>query len=92
MQAYSKSIVNSFDVSQSGTHFAYITYSSKANIDFGFNALSGSGYTAQGVNRLIDGVTHKRGAFRYVNNGLQMAEKQLFTAQYGARQTARQVK
>ncbi|XP_031572994.1 collagen alpha-6(VI) chain-like [Actinia tenebrosa] len=91
MQKYSQSIVNSFDVSQTGTHFAYITYSSKANIDFGFNALSGSGYTPKGVNRLIDGITHKQGTFRYVNSGLEMAERQLFTAQYGARQTARQV-
>lgn len=91
MQRYSQSIVNSFDVSQTGTHVGYITYSSNANVDFGFNALSGSGYTAKGVNKLIDGVKHKRGGDRYVNSGLEIAERQLFTTRFGARQTARQV-
>lgn len=89
---FSKWIVGKMTVSADGGHVGFISFADQANIDFKFNALSGSGYTQEAVEGLIDGVPKMPGSGRRLDLGLDAAYRTLFTTQGGVRNDAKKVR
>jgi hypothetical protein len=80
-----------FHISSDGDHVGFITYSSTPTVGFRFNALSGRGYTSDGVKGIIDRLIHQRGSGRRIDLALDMANRDLFSPAGGARPHTRQV-
>ena len=85
MKSFLKSLVNSFDVSQSGSHVAIITYSSKPKVTLKFNDLQGSELNVAAVNEKIDRMPHMRG-LTFIDKALVLAERKVFTVANGMRE------
>lgn len=88
---FAKAMLRQFHISSDGDHVGFITYSLTPALGFRFNALSGSGYTINGVEGLIDKLVNLRGSGRRLDLALDMANQQLFSQAGGARPSARQV-
>ena len=85
---YARAVTDSFDVSSSRTRVGAIVYSNYARIAFPFDA----DYTRVGVKQLIYGMRQSDSTGKRIDRALQMAYRDLFSARYGARTGARQVK
>ena len=85
---YAKAVIDSFDISSSRTRVGFIVFSNYARIAFPFDA----DYTRAGVKQMIDGMQQSDSAEQRIDRALQVAYRDLFSARYGARTGARQVK
>ena len=90
MQDFLKKVTNVFNVGPNGTHIAVIAYSTNAELEFTFNALSGAQITAAEYGKLIDKMRFQRG-FTYIDKALIMADEQVFTFSAGMRPGVPQV-
>ena len=84
---YVKAVIDEFDISPRRTHVGFIEFSDYARIAFPFNA----DYSREGVRQMIDGVQRLGGREQRIDRALQLADRDLFSSQYGARKEARQV-
>ena len=80
-------MVDSFDVSEAGTHVALIEYSTEASIQLKFNDFSGAQLNAVNVKRRVQKMPHKRG-FTYIDKALTLANTEIFTKEAGMRDDA----
>lgn len=86
--SYAKAVIYSFDISSTRTRVGFVVFGKYARIAFPFNA----DYTRTGVYQLIDGIQPSYSKEQRIDRALQMAYRDLFSARYGARAGARQVK
>ena len=84
MLNFLKEIINEFNVGPDGTHVAVVAYSTRAVLEFTFNAFSGSDITAENYAKRIDRIRFQRG-FTYIDKALKMADEQVFTSSAGMR-------
>ena len=85
-----KDAVKAFGFSPSGSHFASISYSSYAVVDFRFNTLTGDKLNAVELNKIVDRIKHQRG-YTYIDRALLLADKEIFSERGGMRQAVRKV-
>lgn len=85
---YAKAVTDSFDISSSRTRVGFIIFSDYARIAFPFDA----DYTRVGVKQMIDGMQQSGSNEQRIDRALRVAYRDLFSARYGARTGARQVK
>lgn len=85
---YARAVTDSFDISSSRTRVGAIVFSDYARIAFPLNA----DYTRVGVQQLIFGMRQSDSTGQRIDRALQVAYRDLFSARYGARTGARQVK
>lgn len=92
VQGFSKSIVDKFDVSPKGTHFAYVVYSDDANRVAAFPQSFGPGveYNAETVKDIIGAIQKRGGQEKNANKALPLVYE-TFTAPYGGRPNSRKV-
>ena len=90
MLDFLKNVTNVFNVGPNGTHIAVIAYSTNAELEFTFNALSGPQITAAAYGKLFDKMRFQRG-FTYIDKALIMAYEQVFTPSAGMRPGVPQV-
>ena len=90
MKAFTKYLLQRFDISQKGTHVAYVVYANGANLRFSFPVFSGprARYTRDDVRKFIDDAARAPGNQRNVRIGLQLAKSAF---DYGGRRNARRV-
>jgi len=84
MKQFAKNLVDSFDISESKTHVAVMSYSTKTDIATTFEKYSGEELNAENIKRDIDGLTLTRGK-QNLNTALKAVNEQLFTADAGMR-------
>ena len=84
MKSFLKTVVDSFDVGQDGSHIAIVTYSSKAKVILAFNELQGAELNPAAVHKKIDGMPHMRG-LTFIDKALVLAKKKVFTLANGMR-------
>lgn len=91
VQSFSKAIVDSFDVSPKGTHFAYVVYSDAASRVAAFPQIAvGADYTAEDVKDIIDNIPRERGLQRNVIKAIPLVSE-TFKEAYGGRKNAKKV-
>ena len=79
-----KKIINEFNVGPDGTHVAVVAYSTNAQLEFAFNAVSGEQITAEEYGKRIDRIRFQRG-YTYIDKALKMANEQVFVTSAGMR-------
>ena len=82
--AFLKKIINEFNVGPDGTHVAVVAYSTNANLEFPFNAVSGDQITAEEYGKRIDRIRFQRG-YTYIDKALKLANEQVFVTSAGMR-------
>ena len=70
--------------------FAAISYSTKAELAFDFNALQGSSATSQEYEKLVEKLPRRRG-FTFIDKALLLSNAKVFTKEGGMRAGVSQV-
>ena len=83
-------MVKAFNVGPDKTHIAVLAYSTRAIVEFQFDALTGLSITEEGYNGLIDGVGFQRG-YTFIDKALILATNVIFTTAAGMRPDLPQV-
>lgn len=90
MLQFLKDMVKALNVGPQKTHIAVVAYSTKANVEFRFNRLTGSAVSEEGYNGLIDRIRFQRG-FTFIDKALKLANEQIFSTNLGMRPALPQV-
>ena len=90
MLEFLNEMVDELNVGPDKTHIAVVAYSTRARTEFTFNRLAGSAVTKQGYATLINRIRFQRG-FTFIDKGLSLAEKEIFTTATGMRPELPQV-
>ena len=85
-----KEMVKAFNVGTDKTHIAVVAFSTKAKVEFKFDALTGPSVTVEGYGRLIDHIKFQKG-FTFIDKALLLADKEVFTTAAGMRPEVPQV-
>lgn len=84
-------IGDNLDISQSGTHIGFISYSSSASVAVPFPAADSLPYNPNVVRQLVNSVAPLGGSERKVDRALQIANDELFVSRNGSRKASKQV-
>lgn len=84
-------IGDNLDISQSGTHIAFISYASSASVAVPFPAADFVPYNPSVVRQLVNSVAPLGESERKVDRALQLANDELFVPRNGSRKASKQV-
>lgn len=84
MLEFVSSVVDSFDISPSGTHIGLIIFSREAEVALYFNTLQGNNLTAENVTKVVKNLRFKDGWSRF-DLAVLLAEEELFSEATGMR-------
>ncbi|XP_048583307.1 uncharacterized protein LOC5512020 isoform X1 [Nematostella vectensis] len=90
VQKFAKSIVDIYDISEQGTHFAIIAYSTSAVVEIAFNKYTGVERNAVNIKRDIDEFKLQRG-LTFIDKALALADSKVFTVEGGMRTDRKKV-
>ncbi|XP_032222129.2 cuticlin-6 [Nematostella vectensis] len=83
---FTQAIINSFNVSEEGSHVGIILYSTKTELLVKFNTFQGSELTADNINAKVAAVNYRDwGGLTYIDRALKLANEQLFSPEGGMR-------
>jgi hypothetical protein len=89
---FTQLLVNSFDVSQEGSHVALLLYSTKTSIEVAFNTFRGADLNAANINAKMAAVNYRNWkGLTYIDRGLKRASDELFREENGMR-TSKDIK
>lgn len=91
MLEFVSSVVESFDISPSGTHIGLIVFSRDAEVPLYFNTLQGNNLTAENVTKVVNNLRYKEGWSRF-DLAMLLAEEELFNEASGMRSEIPKVK
>jgi hypothetical protein len=83
-------LVDSFDVSEEGTHLAVLSFSTKPDIEMKFNTYNGTELKRANIKRDIERLRLQSG-LSFIDKALLAADKEIFTVEAGMRQDKRKV-
>ncbi|KXJ16993.1 Vitrin [Exaiptasia diaphana] len=84
--AFTKSLVNSFGVSEEGSHFAVVMYATNTAVVVDFDDFTGAARTPENINAKIDEVDYNEWkGMTYIDRGLDTANRMVFTEENGMR-------
>lgn len=77
-------MMDGFDISEDGTHIAIVEYSTNPSVQVMFDDFSGAALNAANLKRKVRKIPHTRGK-TYIDKALEMANRDVFTAEGGMR-------
>ena len=83
-------MVKAFNVGPDKTHIAAVAYSTRAILEFQFDALTGPAITEEGYYGLIDRIRFQRG-YTFIDKALLLADREIFIEAAGMRPELPQV-
>jgi len=83
-------LIDSFDISEKGTHIAIMIYSSIPEVKIKFNTYTGAQLNGVNIKRDIDHFKWQRGR-TFIDRALTMANENIFTEEAGMRRNVRKV-
>lgn len=86
--SFVQSLVSLFGVSPSGTHVAFIPFSTDAKVVLKFNTLTGSLLNVAEANRQVSLLRWQRG-FTRIDKAMELADKEVLTYAAGMRNVPR---
>lgn len=90
---FTKSLVNSFGISEEGSHIAVVMYATKTKVVVGFNDFVGADRTPANINAKIDAIDYNDWkGMTYIDRGLDTANKFVFTEAAGMRPDKKKVR
>lgn len=87
----SKNLVDAYDVSETGTHFGLISYSTNVSLDISFTKFTGANRNAVNLKRAID-MLPLQGGVTYIDKALRLANEELFDESKGMRKQYKKVR
>lgn len=84
MLEFVSSVVDSFEISPSGTHIGLIVFSRDAEVPLYFNSLQGNSLTAKNVTKVVNNLRYKEEWSRF-DLAMLLAEEELFNEATGMR-------
>lgn len=84
MLEFASSVVESFDISPSGTHIGLTVFSEDAEVVLYFNTLQGNNLTAENVTKVVNNLRYKEGWSR-LDIAMLLVEEELFNEATGMR-------
>ena len=85
-----KRIIDSFEVSQQGTHFALLEYSTEPKVYLRFNDFPGAELNGVNVKRKVEQILQSKGK-TFIDKALMLANQEIFTEASGMRPGVKKV-
>jgi hypothetical protein len=90
MLNFAVKLMDSFDVSEEGTHFAALVFSTNPEIEIKFNTYNGTELNRANIKRDIE-ILRLQSGLSFIDKALLAADKEIFTVEAGMRQDKRKV-
>lgn len=84
MKTFTKSLVNSFDISPTGTRFSFAVFADDVHSPLTFSSLEGKRISRDNVETVLDGMK-MTGSVNRLDKGLQWVDQEIFNEYNGMR-------
>lgn len=91
IKEFVKRIVDAFDVSPDGTHFALLEYSTDPKVYLRFNDFADAQLNGVNVKRKVEEILQSKGK-TFIDKALELANQEIFTTEGGMRPDVKQVR